>query len=97
VYPIWERHCNTEWQDFWSCACNSESPVRRREVENRTTMSKAADLLNVSHDYLVSRLETGAIPYRTVGTGRRVLFEHLMAYKKAEDEKRLDALNERMS
>jgi len=29
-----------------------------------------------------------------IGTRRRVLFEHLMAYKKAEDAKRMEALNE---
>jgi hypothetical protein len=39
-------------------------------------------------------LESGAIPYRKIGTRRRVQFQHLMAYKKIEDAKRLEALNE---
>ena len=58
-----------------------------------TTM-EAADILNVSRPYLIKLLKADKIPYRKVGTHRRILMEGLLAYKEKTDRESRAAMDE---
>ena len=66
--------------------------VRLTAAPEELTTSAAAEVLNVSRPFLIKLLEQGKIPYRKVGTHRRIRYEDVLTYREKMYKDAEDAL-----
>jgi excisionase family DNA binding protein len=64
------------------------------ELHSELTTYQAADILNVSHQYIIRLIENGEIQSKESGSQRKISRDNLLAYKKESDRRSFQALAE---
>lgn len=64
------------------------------DAEAELTARQAADVLNVSVLFLNKLMDMGDIPYRTISGNRRVIYSDLITYKKQQEIRSKNTLQE---
>jgi len=72
----------------------SGGSVRIVPLHQELTTQEAADMLNMSRQYLVRLLEGGELPFKKTGTHRRIRMDDLLAFKNKRDVQRRRSLRE---
>jgi excisionase family DNA binding protein len=68
--------------------------IRLLPVDGEVTPNEAADILGVSRPHLVKLLDAGRIPFRRVGTHRRIRLDDLEEFREQERQARRKVLDE---
>jgi excisionase family DNA binding protein len=69
-------------------------PVALLPAEQEFTTVEAANFLKVSRPFLIKELEANRLPYRKVGSHRRIALEDLMAYARDMRARQTTALEQ---
>jgi excisionase family DNA binding protein len=68
--------------------------VQLTPIQAELTTQQAAELLDVSHPYLLELVATGELSAHAVGSEQRIPTADLLTYQRELDAKRLQMLNE---
>lgn len=68
--------------------------VKVLAADKEISTQRAADLLHVSRPFLIELLEKKEIPFRRVGSHRRIRLADVLTYKHRVDEERMAGLDE---
>ncbi|MHB1921363.1 MAG: excisionase family DNA-binding protein [Chitinophagaceae bacterium] len=68
------------------------NPMSIIPSNTEVSTQQAADMLNVSRPHLVKLLEEGVIPFKKVGSHRRIELKNLVSYEKKLKKNRIEKL-----
>ena len=73
---------------------SQRQPIALVPFKYEVSTQEAAEFMNVSRPFIVKELEARRLPFRKVGTHRRILFEDLIEYQENSRKASEEALAE---